>query len=155
MSNVDGIYLRRNWGGEYENVAILVLVVIAVNEDGYREVIGAAEGMKEDKQSWISFFQWLKSRGLNGVKLIVGDKCMGMLEAVYEVFPDAKYQCCTVHFYRNVFSVTPRSNKDHLVCLWTKTSAKGIRSAAAIQTLPLCTTSVKKSRGKGRLVICG
>ena len=36
---VDGIYLRRNWGGEYENVA--VLVAIAVNEDGFREVLGA------------------------------------------------------------------------------------------------------------------
>lgn len=77
---VDGIYLRRNWGGEFENVAILV--AIAVNEDGYREVLGAAEGMKEDKASWVSFFQWLRSRGLNGVKLVVGDKCLGMLEAV-------------------------------------------------------------------------
>ena len=42
---VDGIYLRRNWGGEFENVSILV--AIAVNEDGYREVLGAAEGMGE------------------------------------------------------------------------------------------------------------
>ncbi len=47
---VDGIYLRRNWGGEFENMAILV--AIAVNEDGYREILGAAEGMKEDKSSW-------------------------------------------------------------------------------------------------------
>ena len=70
---VDGIYLRRNWGGEYENVSILV--AIAVNEDGFREVLGAAEGMKEDKASWVSFFQWLRGRGLDGVKLIVGDKC--------------------------------------------------------------------------------
>ena len=31
-------------------------------------------------------------RSLDGVKLIVGDKCMGMLEAVGEVFPDIKYQ---------------------------------------------------------------
>ena len=62
---VDGIYLRRNWGGEFENVAILV--AIAVNEDGYREVLGAAEGMKEDKSSWVSFFQWLRGRGLDGV----------------------------------------------------------------------------------------
>lgn len=54
---VDGIYLKRNWGGEYENVA--VLVAIAVNEDGYREILGAAEGMKEDKVSWVNFFQWL------------------------------------------------------------------------------------------------
>lgn len=80
---VDGIYLRRNWGGEFENVAILV--AIAVNEDGYREVLGAAEGMKEDKASWISFFQWLRGRGLDGVKLIVGDKCLGMLEAAKKV----------------------------------------------------------------------
>ena len=104
---MDGIYLRRNWGGEYENVA--VLVAIAVNEDGYCEVLGAAEGMKEDKASWVSFFQWLKGRGLDGVKLIVGGKCLGMLEAVGEVFPDAKYQRCVVHFYRNVFSVVPKS----------------------------------------------
>ena len=89
---VDGIYLKRNWGGEYENVA--VLVAIAVNKDGYREVLGAAEGMKEDKASWVSFFQWLRGRGLEGVKLIVGDKCLGMLEAVGEVFPEAKYQRC-------------------------------------------------------------
>lgn len=71
--------------------------------------MGAAEGMKEDKASWVSFFQWLKSRGLDGVKLIVGDKCLGMLEAVGEVFPEAKYQRCVVHFYRNVFSVVPKS----------------------------------------------
>ena len=86
-----------------------VLVAIAVNEDGFREVLGAAEGMKEDKASWVSFFQWLKGRGLDGVKLIVGDKCLGMLEAVGEVYPDAKYQRCIVHFYRNVFSVVPKS----------------------------------------------
>ena len=78
---VDGIYLRRNWGGEFENVAILV--AIAVNEDGYREVLGAAEGMKEDKASWVSFFQWLHSRGLDGVKLIVGDKCWKLWEKCF------------------------------------------------------------------------
>ena len=85
---MDGIYLRRNWGGEYENVAILV--AIAVNEDGFREVLEAAEGMKEDKASWVSFFQWLRGRGLDSVNLIVDDKCMGMLETVGEVFLDAQ-----------------------------------------------------------------
>ena len=72
-------------------------------------MLGAAEGMKEDKASWVHFFQWLKGRGLDGVKLLVGDKCLGMLEAVREVFPDAKDQRCVVHFYRNVFSVVPKS----------------------------------------------
>lgn len=103
---VDGIYLKRNWGGEYENVA--VLVAIAVNSEGHREVIGAAEGMKEDKNSWTEFLKWLKSRGLSGVRLVIGDRCLGMVEAVSEVFPESKYQRCIVHFYRNIFSATPR-----------------------------------------------
>ena len=84
-------------------------MAIAVNEEGYREVLGAVEGMKEDKCSRIDFFQWLRGRGLDGVKLVVGNKCLGMLEAMGEVFPEAKYQRCTVHFYRNVFCVMPRS----------------------------------------------
>lgn len=133
---MDGIYLRRNWGGEYENVA--VLAAIAVNEDGYREVLGAAEGMKEDKASWVSFFQWLKGRGLDGVKLIVGDKCMGMLEAVGEVFPDAKYQRCVVHFYRNVFNVVPKSK--------VKQVAKMLKAIHAQE-------SKKASREKAKAVV--
>lgn len=104
---LDGIYLKRNWGGEYESVA--VLVAIAVNEDGFREVIGAAEGMKEDKESWTVFLKWLKSRGLSGVRLAIGDHCLGLVESVAEVFPEAKYQRCVVHFYRNIFTATPRS----------------------------------------------
>lgn len=104
---LDGIYLKRNWGGEYENVAILV--AMAVNQDGFREVIGSAEGMKEDRDSWLNFLKSLKERGLDGTQLFIGDRCLGLLEAVHEVFPAAKFQRCTVHFYRNVFSVTPRS----------------------------------------------
>lgn len=125
---VDGIYLRRNWGGEFENVSILV--AIGVNEDGYREVIGAAEGMKEDKASWTSFFQWLKSRGLDGVQLVVGDKCLGMLEAVAEVFPRAKYQRCVVHFYRNVFSATPRGKMKLVAKMLKAIHAQESRTAA-------------------------
>jgi len=136
---VDGIYLRRNWGGEYENVAILV--TIAVNEDGCREVLGAAEGMKEDKASWVSFFQWLKGRGLDGVKLIVGNKCLGMLEAVGEVFPNAKYQRCVVHFYRNVFSAVPKSKvklvAKMLKAIHAQKSKKAAREKAAAVVVEL------------------
>lgn len=104
---VDGVFLKRCWGGEFENVSILI--AIGVNEFGYREIIGAAEGMKEDKESWKNFLIMLKSRGLTGVRLIIGDKNLGMLESIPEVFPDAKYQRCTVHFYRNIFSTIPRT----------------------------------------------
>ena len=125
---VDGIYLKRNWGGEFENVSILV--AIGVDEDGYREIIGAAEGMKEDAESWKSFLVWLKERGLDGVKLIVGDKCLGMCNAVAEVFPEAKYQRCTVHFYRNIFSVTPRKHMREVTRMLKAIHAQESKEAA-------------------------
>ncbi|HPA66477.1 MAG TPA: IS256 family transposase, partial [Caldisericia bacterium] len=103
---LDGVYLKRNWGGHYGNVA--VLVAMAVNERGEREVIGAAEGMKEDKESWLSFLRYLKERGLKGTQLFIGDKCLGMIKALIETYPLARFQRCMVHFYRNVFSVVPR-----------------------------------------------
>ena len=147
---MDGIYLRRNWGGEFENVAILV--AIAVNEDGYREVLGAAEGMKEDKASWVSFFQWLRGRGLDGVKLVVGDKCLGMLGAVGEVFSEAKCQRCTVHFYRNVFSVTPRFKvklvTKMLKAIHAQESKKAAREKAKVVVEELRSMKLKEAAKK-------
>ena len=106
---VDGIYLKRAWGGSFENVA--VMVAIGVNDDGYREVIGAAEGFTESAECWREFLSWLKGRGLTGVRMFTGDKAAAMTGAIAEVFPDAAYQRCTVHFYRNVLSKVPKSKR--------------------------------------------
>ncbi len=125
---VDGIYLKRSWGGAFENIAILV--AIAVNRDGYREVIGAAEGMKEDKESWKDFLRSLRERGLKGVQLVIGDKCQGMCESVTEIFPKAKYQRCSVHFFRNVFSVVPRIKGKEVARMLKAIHAQEDKSAA-------------------------
>ncbi len=103
---LDGISLKRTWGGEVRNVS--VLVAIGVAEDGYREILGIAEGCKEDKAGWGGFLAYLKKRGLQSPDLIISDKCMGLIESLAEYYPDAKWQCCTVHYYRNVFSVVPK-----------------------------------------------
>jgi len=52
--SLDGIWLKRSWGGEVKNVA--VLVAIEVDQDGYRQVLGVCEGTKEDKESWRDFY---------------------------------------------------------------------------------------------------
>ena len=104
---LDGIYLKKNWGGTIENIAILV--ALGVNSAGNREIIGAAEGGKEDKESWLKFLRSLKARGLSGTRVMVGDKCLGLVEAIGEVFPDTEYQRCIVHFMRNVFCNVPRT----------------------------------------------
>jgi transposase-like protein len=102
---LDGTYLKRSWGGEVKNIA--VLVAIGVNNEGYREILGAAEGAKEDKESWKKFLRHLKDRGLKGVKLIISDKCLGLVENLGDFYPKADWQRCIVHFYRDVMSETP------------------------------------------------
>jgi len=109
---VDGVYLKRSWGGSYENVS--VMVAIGVNGDGDREVIGCAEGFTESKDSWKEFLLWLRGRGLSGVRMVTGDKSLGMLGALEEVFPQAKYQRCTVHFYRNVLGKVPGQKRERV-----------------------------------------
>ena len=105
---VDGIYLKRSWGGSFENVA--VMVAIGVNDDGYREVIGAAEGFTESAECWRDFLSWL-------VRMFTGDKAAAMTGAIAEVFPDAAYQRCTVHFYRNVLSKVPKSKRAEVAAM--------------------------------------
>jgi len=109
---LDGIYLKKNWGGTIENIAILI--ALGVNSAGNREIIGAAEGGKEDKESWMKFLRSLKERGLSGVRLMIGDKCLGLTEAIREVFPNTEYQRCIVHFMRNVFCNVPRTRSKEI-----------------------------------------
>lgn len=103
---LDGIWLKRSWGGQVKKVA--VLIAIGVDSEGYRQILGVAEGMKEDAESWREFLRYLKGRGLSGVELFVSDKCLGLLEVLGEFYPEAAWQRCVVHFYRNVLSVVPR-----------------------------------------------
>lgn len=143
---VDGIYLKRCWGGEIQNVS--VLVAIGVNKDGFREILGAAEGMKEDKESWLNFFTWLKSRGFTGVRLVVGDKCLGMLESIPVVFPEAKYQRCTVHFYWNVFTVTPKTKMKQVTLMLKAIHAQESKEAAQEKAASIAAKKVEESVGE-------
>lgn len=102
---LDGIVMKRTWAGEVRNVSLLV--ASAVNTEGYREILGICEGAKEDKAGWSAFLRHLVDRGLSGVQLIISDACRGLVESVADYLPDARWQRCMVHFYRNVFSRVP------------------------------------------------
>ncbi len=102
---LDGVVLKRSWGGEVRNLS--VLVAIGVGEDGFRKVLGVAEGAKEDKAGWSAFLRHLKERGLAGVQLVISDACLGLVESVAELYPEAKWERCIVHWYRNIFSHVP------------------------------------------------
>ena len=125
---LDGIVLKRSWGGEVKNVS--VLAAIGVDSDGYRRILGVSEGHKEDKAGWQGFLKELKKRGLTGVRLMISDACLGLVESIAEVFPDADWQRCAVHFYRNVFSHVPRSKVREVAAMLKAIHAQESREAA-------------------------
>ncbi len=125
---LDGIWLKRCWAGEVKNVS--VLVAIGVDQDGYRHVLGVQEGAKEDKESWTRFLRYLKSRGLQGVKLFVSDKCLGLVESLADFYPKAQWQRCVVHFYRNVFTAVPKGRVKEVAAMLKAIHAQEDRQAA-------------------------
>jgi transposase-like protein len=125
---LDGVWLKRSWGGEVKNVA--VLVAIGVDQDGYRQVLGVSEGAKEDAASWRNFLRHLKERGLSGVRLVTSDKCLGLVEALGEFYPEADWQRCMVHWYRNVGTTVPQSTSKEVMAMLKAIHAQEDRPAA-------------------------
>lgn len=125
---LDGVWLKRSWGGEVRNVS--VLVAVGVNREGFREILGVCEGAKEDKDSWTLFLRQLKGRGLKGVQLVISDKCLGLVESLAEFYPEASWQRCVVHFYRNVFSEVPRARMKEVAGMLKAIHAQEDRASA-------------------------
>ena len=129
---LDGVVLKRSWAGEVRNVS--VLVAIGVGADGYRRILGVAEGHKEDKSGWSGFLRHLKERGLAGVQLIISDACLGLKESVHDYYPEAQWQRCMVHFYRNVFSHVPNAKAKEVVRMLKAIHAQESLASARAKT---------------------
>jgi transposase-like protein len=125
---LDGIVLKRSWAGEVRNVS--VLVAIGVDEEGFREVLGVCEGAKEDEKGWSEFLSHLKQRGLKGVRLVVSDKCLGLVESASRFFPAAQWQRCCVHWYRNIFSHVPNTKVREVAAMLKAIHAQEDKAAA-------------------------
>ena len=102
---LDGIVMKRSWAGQVRNVSLLV--VSAVNSEGFREIVGICEGAKEARSGWSAFLRHLVDRDLKGVQLIISDACRGLVESTADYLAEARWQRCMIHFYRNVFSHVP------------------------------------------------
>ena len=120
--------MKRSWAGEVRNVSLLV--ASAVNSEGFREILGICEGAKEDKSGWSAFLRHLVDRGLKGVQLVISDACRGLVESVADFLPEARYQRCMVHFYRNVFSHVPSTRVREVSHMLKAIHAQESREAA-------------------------
>lgn len=125
---LDGIWLKRSWGGEVKNVA--VLVAIGVDEHGYRHVLGVAEGVKEGAEDWRQFLRYLKKRGLKSPRLVVSDCSLGLVNVLAEFYPDTAWQRCLVHWYRNVNALAHKAKSKLVMAMCKAIHAQEDREAA-------------------------
>ncbi len=95
-------------------------------------------GSKEDKAGWLQFLRHLKSRGLKEQRLIISDKCLGLVEVLGEIYPNSDWQRCMVHFYRNVLGTVP----------W-----RHMRNVAAMLKAIHAQEKVEEARKKARTVV--
>ena len=95
-----------------------------------REILGVAEGSREDTESWRQFFRYLRGRGLERIGLVVSDKSLGFLEALGEFYPNAKWQRCVVYFYRNVLHAVPRGKAKEVALMLKAIHAQENKKAA-------------------------
>lgn len=109
---VDALYLKVREDGRVRSKGLLVAV--AVNQDGHREIIGFRVADTESETSWGDFFSSLKERGLSDVHLVTSDSHKGLVNAVRKHFQGATWQRCQTHFSRNMLDMTPKSLQSEL-----------------------------------------
>ncbi|MGX6980133.1 IS256 family transposase [Vagococcus elongatus] len=85
-------------------------IAIGISEDGNREIIGFMIQNEESDDTWSTFFEYLKERGLQGTELIISDAHKGLVSAIRKSFTNTSWQRCQVHFLRNIMTTIPKKN---------------------------------------------
>jgi len=102
----DAMYIKVREDHRIRSKALLL--AIGVNPEGKKEILGFDICDSERNNTWKSFFENLKSRGLRGVDLVTSDNHKGLVEAIKECFPGASWQRCQAHFSRNILDKCPK-----------------------------------------------
>lgn len=127
---LDATYLKVRDGGRI--VSRAVIIAVAVNEDGKREVLGVATGPSEAETFWTDFLRSLADRGLRGVKLVVADDHKGLRAAARRVF-SATLQRCRVHWMRNALAHAPAKQRAAVVAMLKTIFAQDTKAEAVAQ----------------------
>ena len=98
---IDATYVKVREAGRIISVA--VIIAVAVNTDGRREVLGMTVGPSEAEPFWTAFLRGLTRRGLRGVRLVISDAHEGLKAAAAKVL-GATWQRCRIHFFRNAMA---------------------------------------------------
>jgi len=136
---IDATYVKVREAGRIVSVA--VIIAVAVNTDGRREVLGMEVGPSEAEPFWTKFLRSLTRRGLRGVKLVVSDAHEGLKAAAAKVL-SATWQRCRVHFMRNALA--------HVGAKQRQMVAAAIRTAFTQETQKAASTEWRAVAGRLR-----
>ena len=103
----DGVYFTPR----LEQDRQCMLVLIAADAQGRKELLAIEDGWRESAQSWRELL--LRLRDENGLaidpELATGDGALGFWQALHGVWPNTRQQRCWVHKIANVLNVLPKS----------------------------------------------
>jgi transposase-like protein len=115
---IDATYIksRQNGRPDVTDRSLAVIVAVAVNTDGRREVLGIAIGASQAEPFWTKFLRSLADRGLRGVKLVISDDHKGLRAAAARVL-HATQQRCRVHWMRNILAHAGKAQRPMVAAL--------------------------------------
>jgi putative transposase len=127
---IDATYIKVRQAGRIVSVA--VIIAVAVNTDGVREIVGMAIGPSEAEPFWTEFLRSLTRRGLRGVKLVISDAHEGLKAAAARVL-GCTWQRCKVHFLRNALVHAGKGQRQMVLALINTIFAQETAEAASDQ----------------------
>lgn len=97
-----------------------VYVIIGVDTDGYKDVLGIYIGDAESASFWAIVFDDLKRRGVEDIFFTSSDGIAGFKGSLEETFPLTNSQRCVVHLTRNIAKICPVKKKKEIIAGWKK-----------------------------------
>lgn len=97
-----------------------VYVILGVNAQGYKEILGIWIDGNESASFWSSVFEDLKERGVEDILYMSSDGIAGFKGSLERVFPKAQSQRCVVHLVRNLYGICPRKQAPKIIADFKK-----------------------------------
>jgi len=128
---IDATYHKVRQDGRVQ--AMATVVAIGVTTEGERHILGVDAGPSEDEPFWAAFLRSLVRRGLRGVKLVISDAHEGLRKALGTALSGSSWQCCRVHFMRNLLATIPHCAREPVPAIARTIFAQPDRATAMVQ----------------------
>lgn len=129
---LDGMSFDVKEDGSYRKKT--VYVIIGINLDGQKELVGLWIGENETSKYWLSVLNDLKSRGVEDILIACVDGLNGFEQAINSVYPQTKIQRCIVHIIRNCTRYVNYKDRKTF-CADMKPIYKAVNEESALESL--------------------